>query len=181
MRAPVRSVLLAGLLAVGAVLAAGPPPDSAGQVDLQRYQGIWYELARLPMFFQRQCVASEARYRLLESGRVEVINRCRTAQGDWKQVRGEAQLQQPERTDRLWVRFDNWFSRLLPSLTRSEYWVLYLDPDYRVALVGHPNREYLWLLSRTPQVSEEVQRKLLEEAEVRGYDTSALIWREQRN
>lgn len=181
MRLLTLSVLLAGLLASGTGLAASPPPDSAGQVDLQRYQGTWYELARLPLFFQRQCVASEARYRLLENGHLELRNRCRTAEGKWKQIRGEAQLQQPERTDRLWVHFDNWIGRLLPGLTRSEYWVLYLDLDYRVALVGHPNREYLWLLSRTPQVSEEVLRKLLEEAEVRGYDTSALIWREQRD
>lgn len=64
---------------------------------------------------------------------------------------GIAEAQQPGRTDKLWVQFDNWFSRLAPGLSKGEYWVLYHDQDYRVALVGHPNREYLWLLSRTPR------------------------------
>lgn len=153
------------------------PPRTAGAVDLQRYQGTWYELARLPMFFQRACVASEAHYRLREDGAVAVTNRCRTAEGTWKEARGEATLQWPERTDKLWVRFDNWFSNLFPTLARGDYWVLYLDADYSVALVGNPDRDYLWLLSRTPQVSPETRERLLAEARARGYDTAELIWR----
>ncbi|WP_394561334.1 lipocalin family protein [Aquipseudomonas alcaligenes] len=153
------------------------PPATAGQVDLQRYQGTWYELARLPMFFQRDCVASEAHYRLQEDGRVAVTNRCRTAEGEWQEARGAAEAQVVGRTDKLWVRFDNWFSNLFPGLTKGDYWVLYLDADYQVALVGHPNRENLWLLSRTPQVSAETRERLLSEARERDYDTGELIWR----
>ncbi len=87
------------------------------------------------------------------------------------------EAQKPGSTDKLWVRFDNWFSRLAPGLTKGEYWVLYHDQDYQVALVGHPNREYLWLLSRTPTISSETREKLLTTAREQGYDVSELVWR----
>ncbi|MOA45244.1 Outer membrane lipoprotein Blc precursor [compost metagenome] len=76
------------------------------------------------------------------------------------------------------MRFDNWFSRLALGLPKGEYWVLYHDKDYRVALVGHPNREYLWLLSRTPAVTDQQREQLLTIAREQGYDTSKLIWRQ---
>ncbi|MFV3405325.1 MULTISPECIES: lipocalin family protein [Pseudomonas] len=153
------------------------PAPTTQQVDLQRYQGTWYELARLPMFFQRNCVQSEAHYALREDGRIDVTNRCKEQDGQSNQAQGIAEPQVPGRTDKLWVRFDNWFSRLAPGLTKGEYWVLYVDPDYRVALVGHPNREYLWMLSRTPSVSQQTRDQLLEIARKQGYPTEQLIWR----
>lgn len=152
-------------------------PETVGQVDLQRYQGTWYELARLPMFFQRDCVRSQANYQLQDDGRVAVTNRCETKDGEWKQVQGEAFPQQAGQTDKLWVRFDNWFSNLFPGLTKGHYWILYLDDDYSVALVGSPDREYLWLLSREVEVAPATREKLLDEARQRGYDVSELIWR----
>ncbi|AHL73775.1 lipocalin [Stutzerimonas stutzeri] len=152
-------------------------PETTDQVDLQRYQGTWYELARLPMFFQRNCVRSEAYYELRDDGRVAVTNRCETADGEWQQAEGEAAPQQPGKTDKLWVRFDNWFSNLFPGLTKGDYWILYLDDDYRVALVGSPDRDYLWLLSREPEVDSAIRDTLLNEARKRGYDVSELIWR----
>ena len=105
-------------------------------------------------------------------------NRCKTASGEWQEAVGEAVPQVEGRTDKLWVRFDNWFSRLFPGLTRGEYWVLYLDDDYRTALVGHPNRKYLWLLSRTPEVDAATRERLLGVARGQGYDVSQLIWRQ---
>lgn len=167
------ALLLAGCASSNAVDA----PRTVGDVDLQRYQGTWYEQARLPMFFQRDCVRSEARYRLQDEGRVEVVNRCETASGEWKEARGEAVPQQPGRTDKLWVRFDNWFSTLFPGLSKGHYWVLYLDDDYSVALVGSPDRDYLWLLSREERIDSATRERLLDEAHRRGYDTDELIWR----
>ena len=152
-------------------------PDTAGQVDLKRYQGTWYEQARLPMFFQRNCVRSQANYRLQNDGRVAVINRCETKDGEWEQAEGEAFPQQAGQTDKLWVRFDNWFSNLFPGLTKGHYWILYLADDYSVALVGSPDREYLWLLSRERKVDAATRDSLLDEARKRGYDTRELIWR----
>lgn len=153
-------------------------PPTTMQVDLQRYQGTWYELARLPMFFQRNCVQSEAHYGLRADGNIDVTNRCKEEDGQWNEAKGIASAQQAGKTDKLWVQFDNWFSRLVPSATKGEYWVLYHDPEYKVALVGHPNREYLWMLSRSESVSPQVREQLLETARKQGYDTSELIWRQ---
>lgn len=153
-------------------------PPTTQSVDLKRYQGTWYELARLPMFFQRNCVQSEAHYGLREDGRIDVNNRCKEDDGKWNDAHGIAEPQVAGNTDKLWVRFDNWFSRLAPGLTKGEYWVLYVDPDYKVALVGHPNREYLWLLSRTPTVSQQTRDQLLQIARKQGYATEDLIWRQ---
>ncbi len=153
------------------------PPETVGEVNLERYQGTWYELARLPMFFQRDCLRSEAHYQLKDDGHVAVTNRCETEDGQWQKAKGEAVPQEAGRTDRLWVRFDNWFSRLFPDLTKGHYWVLYLDEGYNTALVGSPDRKYLWLLARDAEVDQATQERLLSEAERRGYDTSELIWR----
>lgn len=169
--------LLLGLAGCAGPGASGEAPQTAAMVDLQRYQGTWYEQARLPMFFQRHCAQSEAHYRLQEDGAVGVLNRCRTLDGEWLEARGRATPQVAGQTDKLWVRFDNGFSRLFPGLAKGDYWVLYLDGDYRAALVGNPSREYLWLLSREAEISLETRAELLEQAQNRGYDTSELIWR----
>ncbi|MDF3935094.1 lipocalin family protein [Pseudomonas citronellolis] len=147
------------------------------QVDPQRYQGTWYELARKPMIFQRACLQSEALYSVRTDGTIGVRNRCRTADGSWKQVFGTAMPQKPGSTDAFWVRFDNWPTRLLPDLVRGDYRVLYVDPDYQMALVGNSDRDYLWILARQTSLPEATLRRLLAEANRNGYDTSDLIWR----
>lgn len=175
------TVLLRGLVcALSVLMLAGcsskPVPETVGEVDLQRYQGAWYEIARLPLFFQRKCAQSEAHYQLQNDGSVAVTNRCRTLDGESQQAIGTA-VAQPGRTDRLWVTFDNWFSNLFPRLTRGDYWILDLDEAYSVALVGTPDRKYLWLLAREPQIPAETRARLLKVAEEKGYDTGELIWR----
>lgn len=179
-----RLAVVAGLAALAVGCAAhkansgkGLEPDTVANVDLKRYQGTWYEVARLPMFFQRNCVQSEAHYGLQADGNVSVLNRCRNAAGEWDEATGTASPQVPGKTDKLWVEFDNWFSRLLPGVAKGDYWVLYLGDGYKTALVGSPNRKFLWLLSRTPTVSEPVREELLAKAQQQGYDTTRLIWR----
>lgn len=174
--------LLIPLLLLGLAGCAGPnagaePPQTAGMVDLQRYQGTWYEQARLPMFFQRHCAQSEAHYQLQVDGAVAVLNRCRTLDGEWIEAKGQATPQVVGQTDKLWVSFDNWFSRLFPGVAKGDYWVLYLDSDYRTVLVGNPSREYLWLLTRDAQISLQTRSEMLAQAQARGYDTRELIWR----
>jgi len=177
-----RSILIAStILALAGCANSGTgsiskPPPQTMQVDLQRYQGTWYELARLPMFFQRNCVQSEAHYGLRDDGRIDVTNRCRDKDGEWIEAKGMAEPQVEGQTDKLWVRFDNWASKLLPI--KGDYWVIYHDEDYRTALVGHPEHKYLWLLSRTPEVDQETRDKLLSVAREQGYVTSDLIWRQ---
>jgi apolipoprotein D and lipocalin family protein len=181
----IRHSLQVGALALVALLMAGcassqrdsMAPRTVDHVDLKRYQGTWYELARMPMFFQRNCAQSEANYTLKEDGNVAVTNRCRTLEGKWEEAKGTASPQVPGKTDKLWVEFDNWFSRLLPGVTKGDYWVLYIGDDYRTALVGNPSRKYMWLLSRTPHVSARTKEELLAKARQQGYDTTKLIWR----
>lgn len=176
-----RSILIASaILALAGCANSGTgsiqkPPPQTMQVDLQRYQGTWYELARLPMFFQRNCAQSEAHYGLRDDGRIDVTNRCRDKDGEWIEAKGVAEPQVEGKTDKLWVRFDNWASKILPI--KGDYWVIYHDEDYRVALVGHPKHKYLWLLSRTPEIDQETRDKLLSVAREQGYVTSDLIWR----
>ena len=110
-------------------------------------------------------------------GTIGVRNRCRTADGSWKQVFGTATPQKPGSTDAFWVRFDNWPTRLLPDLVRGDYRVLYVDPDYQMALVGNSDRDYLWILARQTSLPEATLRRLLAEANRNGYDTSDMIWR----
>ena len=106
-----------------------------------------------------------------------VLNRCRTAEGKWEEARGTATPQVEGKTDKLWVEFDNWVSTLLPGVTKGDYWVLYLGDNYSTALVGNPDRKYLWLLSRKPQVDQQTRDELLSKAQQQGYDTTRLIWR----
>lgn len=175
--------LLLGLCLVmllgGCATSANDPlaPKTAGNVDLKRYQGKWYELARLPMPYQSECAQSEAHYNLKPDGSYGVLNRCRTMGDEWLRAEGHANIQQPGHTDRLWVEFDNWFTRLVPGLTKGEYWILYVDDRYRTAIVGSPDRKYLWILSRTPNLPAWERESLLAKARQQGYDTSRLIWR----
>ena len=171
--------VMASFLAIGfAHSADNLEPRTVDSVDLKQYQGTWYELARLPMFFQRKCAQSEAHYALKDDGNIAVTNRCRTIEGEWQEATGTATPQVPGKTDKLWVVFDNWFSRLLPGVAKGDYWVLDIGDGYKTAVVGNPDRKYLWLLSRTPTVSESVKQDMLSKARQQGYDTSRLIWRE---
>ena len=178
MRGSLLACVAALALAGCATPDAGPvPPKTVDHVDFKRYQGKWYELARLPMYFQRDCAQSEAHYNLRTDGSVGVLNRCLTLDGEWKEASGTATPQVPGKTDKLWVEFDNWFSKLAPGVAKGEYWVLYVDSEYRTALVGNPDRKYLWILTRQENIPAFEREDLLSRARQQGYDTTRLIWR----
>ena len=178
-RAYLLLAVFAALLLGGCATSANDPlaPKTVGNVDFKKYQGKWYELARLPMYFQRDCAQSEAHYNLKPDGTVGVLNRCRTQDDEWLRAEGHAWPQQAGHTDKLWVEFDNWFTRLVPGVAKADYWVLYVDDRYRTAIVGSPNRKYLWILSRSPSLPAWERENLLSKARQQGYDTSRLIWR----
>lgn len=181
MKTSTKLLLLAGAAGLLAACASGPrevPPLTAGNVDLKRYQGHWYEVARLPMFFQRKCAQSEANYHVMADGSVAVFNRCRTLDGKVEEATGTATPIKPGVTDRLEVRFDTWFSGVLPNVAKGPYWILYVDDDYKTALVGSPDRKYLWLLARKPDISAAQSEKLLRIAREKGYNLNRLVWRE---
>ena len=165
-----------GLLAAGLATLCGctpsgqglPPLQTVAKVDLQRYVGTWYEIASYPHRFQKGCVASRAVYTLRDDGKIAVRNECRqeTLQGPLKAVEGTARVDDPASNARLEVTF------FWPFW--GAYWIIDLDPDYRWAVVGHPSRKYLWILSRTMTLDEDVYRQIVSRLPARGYDPARL-------
>jgi apolipoprotein D and lipocalin family protein len=167
MKKPFLTLLLAAFLPLLPASAnAAPPVASVAAVDLQRYAGRWFEIASFPMFFQRQCIGdTTAAYALKADGEVTVTNRCRTESG-FDQAQGNAWAAEPGNNARLKVSFFWPF--------RSDYWVIGLDPDYRWAVVGNPDRKYLWILSRTAELPKALLEEALKAAVKQGYDLEQL-------
>ena len=174
--------VLALLAQVGPVAAADAPSapvEPIAALDVPRYMGTWYEIARYPNWFQKKCVGdSRADYSLLERGEVRVVNRCREADGSVSEAVGVARQIGGADSPRLEVRFAPAWLSFLP-IVWGNYWVLDLDPDYRLVAVGEPSREYLWILSRTPTVEARAYAELLERLAARGFDVDRLVRGEQ--
>jgi apolipoprotein D and lipocalin family protein len=148
---------------------------TVASVDLSRYAGTWYEIARLPMWFQRHCVDSKAVYTVRSDGQVGVHNECVTDDGGLATADGVATVVDTKTNARLMVAFDNWFARLFGSSREGNYWILDLDPEYRTVLVGTPDRRYLWILARAPQIDDATYRKLVQLARGFGFPVEQLI------
>ncbi len=162
------------LSAAPALPAIAAEVTSVDQLDITRYAGQWHEIARLPMFYQRDCVGGgTAQYTLRDDGLVGVHNSCRNEDGETDTVEGIARRDK-DHPGRLEVRFaPDWLSWL--PLTWADYWVIAVDPDYQWAVVGEPGREYLWILSRTPEMSRARFDELKALATDMGYDLETLI------
>ena len=150
-----------------------PALRTVARVDLARYAGTWYEIASFPQRFQRGCTGTTATYVLRDDGEVDVLNRCRqgSLDGEEKRARGRARVVDPTTNAKLEVSFFRPFW--------GDYWILDLDADYSFAVVGHPSRDYLWILSRTPALEETIYQGLLARLEAQGYDTARLRRTEQ--
>ncbi len=151
------------------------PLPTAMSVDLARYAGTWYEIARLPMWFQRHCVDSRAVYTSRANGTVGVHNECITDAGGLDQIDGVATVVDAKTNARLTVVFDNFFARLFGSSREGNYWIIDLDPEYRTSVVGTPDRRYLWILSRSPRLDGATYQRLIERARQLGFPVSDLI------
>lgn len=173
-----RELLSGALLLMG--LHAGPTHAAEAlatipTLDVQRYMGAWYEIAKFPNDFQKKCVGNTtATYSLREDGRVNVVNRCRTRDGGAEVAEGVARQVGSATSPRLEVRFAPAFLSFLPMVW-GDYWVIDLDQDYRLSAVSEPKREYLWILSRTPQVDAASYEALLARLRAQGLDTSRLV------
>jgi apolipoprotein D and lipocalin family protein len=167
------SRLLAPLLAllVAACATPGLRQDLpvVPKVDLLRYSGTWYEIATIPSWFQRDCTASTAEYVPQPDGTIQVINSCRVGapDGPARSVEGRARVVDPATNAKLSVQFQWPFS--------GDYWIVALDPEYRYAMVGHPSRDYLWILSRTPALPDATYAGLLDRARELGYDPRRVV------
>jgi apolipoprotein D and lipocalin family protein len=170
-------------VAVTAAAVAGVPPQAevrtVATVDLDRYVGDWFEIARFPNRFQRRCEGEvTASYARRSDGRLDVVNRCRTADGPIE-ARGVARILD-DTGARLKVRFAPAVLSFLPFVW-GDYWILSLADDYSWALVGSPDRDYLWVLSRTPTLDAGSFARAEEAARVSGFSVDRLERTPQRS
>ena len=151
-----------------------PPLAAVAALDVPRYMGTWYEIAKYPNFFQRNCTADTyAEYSLMDDGRVQVINRCRRENGEIDAASGVARQEGGADSPRLKVRFAPAWLSFIPFVW-GNYWVIDIDEAYRLVAVSEPTREYLWILSRTAAVDPQRYAALLERLARKGFDLDRL-------
>ena len=139
-------------------------------LDVPRYMGTWFEIAKYPNRFQRKCISdTRAVYTAQADGRVEVLNRCIREDGGVEDALGMARQVGDSRSPKLEVRFAPEWLSFLPWVW-GDYWVLDLDPEYSLVAVGEPQREYLWILARTSTVNPRAYEELVARLEKQGYD-----------
>ena len=175
-----RALKVAALLLplIACACSAPPPVNRSGNVplttvktvDLERYAGLWYEVARYQNDFEKNCVAATAQYMPNKDGSIKVLNRCRKFKldGDQDVVEGRARVVSP---GKLAVSFFWPFE--------GDYWILDLADDYSWALVGEPEGRYLWILSRKPHLEDDLKLSLEAKLKTLGYNTDALYWTPQ--
>jgi apolipoprotein D and lipocalin family protein len=160
---------LAAMGLVAAVSAEEPPLEVVGSVDLDRYLGTWYEIASYPAWFQKGCTAVTAEYSRRDDGLIRVVNSCNKGalDGTLKQSTGRAKVVDGSANAKLKVSF------FWPIW--GDYWIIDLDPEYRWAVVGVPNRKFLWILSRTRSMDEALFQEIASRLAAKGYDPARLV------
>jgi len=145
-----------------------PPLQTVPQVDLKRYLGQWYEIARYPNWFQKGCLESSASYAWRDDGDIEVLNRCRDSEdGRQRQAKGHAWVVDSVSNAKLKVSFFWPF--------RGDYWIIELGKEYEYAVIGTPNRKYFWILSRTRSMDDSLYAAILQRAKQQGFDPGLMV------
>jgi apolipoprotein D and lipocalin family protein len=146
-----------------------PPLRTVTHVELSRYLGTWYEIANFPQSFQRGCTATTATYTLRADGDIDVLNRCRkdSIDGKEKSALGRARVVDRVTNAKLEVSFFRPFW--------GDYWIIDISDDYSYAVVGHPGRDYLWILDRNPTMAETTYQSIVTRLQAQGYETSRLV------
>ena len=148
-------------------------PSVVSSVDLNRYKGLWYEIARLPNFFERKLKCASATYKLRDDGKITVLNKGNYLSDPKKSTSstGVAWIPDKKYPAKLKVQFFWPFS--------GDYWIMYLDKEYRYVLVGDPSAKYLWILAREKKMDDSTYNMLLQKAIDNGYDIKSIIRVEQ--
>ena len=146
---------------------------TVASVDLDRYTGRWYEIARFPNTFEEDCFAVTATYSKNLDGTIKVVNRCheKAINGPENVAEGSARVVDTKTNAKLAVTFFWPFE--------GDYWILALAYDYIWVLVGEPSGKYLWILARTPKISDALRTELTGRLDAMGYNTRALYWTPQ--
>jgi len=143
-------------------------PKTVKYVDIKKYAGLWYEIAKIPNRFQKQCVkGTTALYELKENGEIRVINSCYDKDNELDKTEGVARIVDNKSNAKLEVSF---FSILGWRPIWGDYWIIGLDENYQWAIVGTPSRKYGWILSRTSKLDETIMNKIFEILKDQGYN-----------
>ena len=165
MQAFCTTTLLLILAGIFSSCASYPPLEVVDHVDLERYLGKWYEIVSVPVSQQEGCSCTTAEYSLLEEGVIRVVNTC-MKDGEPDQAEGKAYIVPNSGNAKLKVQFFWPF--------RGDYWIIELDKDYQYAVVGVPSRKHFWILSRTPEMSEQRLELLMDRVIAKGFDTTGI-------
>ncbi|MBK9983307.1 MAG: lipocalin family protein [Saprospiraceae bacterium] len=158
-------IFLILLFLMNSTTSSSQPLETVPSVDLNKYAGKWYEIASFPQIFQKGCQCTTAEYSLDPQGFVVVENRC-NRNGKVSYIKGKATVDKNSGNAKLKVQFFWPF--------KGKYWIIELASDYSYAVVGHPNRKYLWILSRTPKMNESLYQDIVDRAKRRGFDITLL-------
>lgn len=171
----------ATVLALGCALPAvaqdanAPAVKTIASLDVPRYMGTWFEVARFPNRFQKKCVGyTRADYTLQTDGTVQVRNRCKLENGEMDEALGTAKQIGAATSPQLKVRFAPAWLSFIPAVW-GDYWVIDLDEAYQLAAVSDSKREYLWILSRTAKVDAGTLSSLLERLRAQGFKLDTLM------
>jgi len=164
--------MLFALIVPGTIMAQ-KTPQVISSVDFKRYQGLWYEIARLPFYFERKLKCCTATYTLREDGKITVVNRGYNIDDPQKKSESEGIAWIPDKKSpaKIKVRFFWPFT--------GDYWILYLEENYRYVLVGEPGLKYLWILAREKKMDDRTYNMLMQIAIDNGYDVNSIIRVEQ--
>ena len=166
-------IALFGLAGACGVFAAAPLP-TVGALDVPRYMGTWYEIAKFPNWFQKKCVSNtRAQYSMRSYGSLQVVNRCKLASGDMDEAIGAARQIGNASSPKLQVRFAPQWLSIIPAVW-GDYWVIDLDDNYQWVAVSEPGRAYLWILSRTPRMDPQTYASLIVRLTGLGLDVQKL-------
>ena len=161
------ALALVGVFSMVRVAFGEVPLESVPKVDLSRYTGRWFEIARYPNRFERKCDSNAmATYSLRSDGKISVVNTCKTREGKLTQSNGWAQVVDQKTVSKLKVTF------FWPFF--GDYWIIDLSPNYEYAVIGEPSRKYLWILSRTAKMSDKLYAEITGRLAAMGYDATKL-------
>ena len=167
--------LILATLSAFAQSSGAQPVTAVPKVDLNKYAGEWYEIAKYPNKFQDKCVGNtSAIYTLKTDGKIEVLNRCLEKDGTVNDAKGEAKVVDKKTNAKLKVRFAPKFLSFISSVW-GDYWVIDLPEDYSYSVVGTPDRKYFWILSRKAQMSDSTYQEILRRAEQQGFDPAKVV------